>query len=60
MDLRPHIEKFRQRFTEFLRALRIGKSVRRTQQGFNLGKALAKFFDVRTEIHFSLATDVHR
>ena len=37
---------------QILRALRVGKRVRRAQQGFNLGKALAEFFDVWAQVHF--------
>ena len=42
---------------QLLRALRLGKSFRRAQEGFNLGKALEEFFDVRAQVHFILTAD---
>ena len=42
---------------EFLRALRVVKSLWIAQQGFDLGKALAEFFDVRAEVHLRFTID---
>ena len=37
---------------QFLRALRVVENLRIAQRSFDFGKALAEFFDVRTQVHF--------